>query len=566
MKTGVLVILSCSVLIIGALPATGSQHPCLRWADIPPSNAPDDMVLTLTVYDDGGGPLLYAGGYFNYAGNNNYVEHVARWDGVHWSALPGGGLGSGQNDNVRALIEYNDPTMGPLLVAGGSFTMPGLGCGISKWGGGAWSEFGFHGVGLAPCPGSVLSALAVDGNTLYIAGGFTTVDGVVANSIAQWNGSVWSALGSGFPQGSGGAPGAMTIFDDGQGHALYVGGSFSSVGGIAARNLAKWNGATWMPVGNPPLDGVNGVISALAVYDDGHGSALYAAGRFQEAGGLSANQIARWDGTNWSSLGSGIDPAAGRVLSLVEFDDGNGPGLYAGGDFQSAGSIPVENIARWDGTTWSALGSGVGTLGSEVLALCPSVSALRVHSINAGGLFNLAGALPARDFGVWGACTWPVSEFCFGDGTVAACPCSNQGAIDHGCENSLATGGSHLSASGSTSPDTVVLHSTGELPTPLSIVLQGDSLISATVAFGDGLRCAGGNLKRLYIKSAVNGQVSVPTGSDPSITVRSGALGDPLPPGATRYYQVYYRDPNSSFCPAPAGSTFNVTNGIRIVW
>ena len=40
-------------------------------------------------------------------------------------------------------------------------------------------------------------ALAVSGGTLYAGGEFTTAGGIAANYIAQWNGSSWSALGSG---------------------------------------------------------------------------------------------------------------------------------------------------------------------------------------------------------------------------------------------------------------------------------------------------------------------------------------------------------------------------------
>ena len=165
-----------------------------------------------------------------------------------------------------------------------------------------------------------------------------------------------------------------------------------------------------------------------------------------------------------------------------------------------------------------------------------------------------------------GPCAPPATAFCFGDGTQGACPCSNQGAAGRGCENSAATGGAVLTASGTTSPDTLVLTSSGELPTALSIFLQGDQQLALPVVFGDGLRCVGGNLKRLYVKNAVGGVVSAPTGGDPSITAQSAALGDPFGPGAVRFYQVYYRDPDHAFCPAPPGNSWNVSNGLAVAW
>lgn len=161
----------------------------------------------------------------------------------------------------------------------------------------------------------------------------------------------------------------------------------------------------------------------------------------------------------------------------------------------------------------------------------------------------------------------PILAACFGDGSGAACPCANSGVAGHGCENSSSTGGALLSASGSPSlsTDTLVLTATGEKPTALSIVLQGSAFV-APIDYGDGLRCAGAILKRLYTKNAVGGTVIAPQGADPSVSARSATLGDPIPLGATRHYQVYYRDAVPSFCPTPQGGTYNISNALSAVW
>jgi hypothetical protein len=97
-------------------------------------------------------------------------------------------------------------------------------------------------------------------------------------------------------------------------------------------------------------------------------------------------------------------------------------------------------------------------------------------------------------------------------------------------------------------------------------VLQGDQVI-APVFFGDGLRCTGGNLKRLYVMNATAaGTLDAPANAAPSISARSAALGDVLTAGAARVYQVYYRDSDLSFCPEPQGSSFNISNAVEIVW
>jgi hypothetical protein len=159
------------------------------------------------------------------------------------------------------------------------------------------------------------------------------------------------------------------------------------------------------------------------------------------------------------------------------------------------------------------------------------------------------------------------SAYCLGDGTLAACPCSNSGAPGHGCANSAAARGAGLTASGTAriSADTLQLSSAGEPATALSIVLQGTAPLLA-LQFGDGLRCVSGLLKRLYVKHAVNGVVVAPQAGDPSISARSAALFDPITAGSLRYYQIYYRDPDTSFCPLPQGSTYNISNGIVASW
>jgi hypothetical protein len=198
------------------------------------------------------------------------------------------------------------------------------------------------------------------------------------------------------------------------------------------------------------------------------------------------------------------------------------------------------------------------------------------HSITADGstatfLSSSALVVPNDTNGVTDAfvrsCTIAPTAFCFGDGTGAACPCGNSGSPGHGCENSATTGGAVLSATGqsSVSADTLVLVSSAELPTALSIPSQGTAIINP-VFFGDGLRCTGGALKRLYKVNAVGGVVSVPQPGDPSISARSAELGDVITSGSTRYYYTYYRDPSMTFCDNPPGNTWNVTNNLAVVW
>ena len=156
---------------------------------------------------------------------------------------------------------------------------------------------------------------------------------------------------------------------------------------------------------------------------------------------------------------------------------------------------------------------------------------------------------------------------CAGDGTSGPCPCANTGISGRGCDNSDRTGGSQLCVTGnpSLSADTLVLTASEERATAFSLFLQGTAEISPVV-FGDGLRCAGGTLKRLYSRNAIGGAVIGPIGGDLPVSARSAQLGDPIQAGQFRVYQVYYRDPVADFCPSPPGGNFNVSNGVRITW
>ncbi|MFM7281764.1 MAG: hypothetical protein ACKO32_08300, partial [Planctomycetia bacterium] len=142
--------------------------------------------------------------------------------------------------------------------------------------------------------------------------------------------------------------------------------------------------------------------------------------------------------------------------------------------------------------------------------------------------------------------------------------------VGAGCNNSSSTGGALLSGSGSASvaADALLISVAGTKPTATTVLLQGHtelSLGSGGVAFGQGLRCVGGTLLRLYVTGAVGGAANFPPTGSNSISARSAALGDSLTAGSRRVYMAYYRDPIvSGGCPVSA--TFNATNALSVAW
>jgi len=271
------------------------------------------------------------------------------------------------------------------------------------------------------------------------------------------------------------------------------------------------------------------------------------------------------------SLGSFSVPVpSGVALSNVGFNDIT----YRGGDGMSG--------VNFDGTDWAVTRGGSDhTWATIPFAQNPNANAIRFGSAysfrfdaNAApvtstitiGTFKDAGSVQTTGDVPGGEVT-DGTPFCFGDGLLQTfCPCFNFGNPDAGCANSVNPGGAKLTTAGTASPDTIVFTATGELPTALSIVLQGTNANTAGFVFGDGLRCVTTNFKRLYVKNAIGGVVTAPSGGDLSVTARSAQLGDPIAPGSTRNYQIYYRDSNSTFCVHPPDDTFNVTNAIGIVW
>ena len=151
--------------------------------------------------------------------------------------------------------------------------------------------------------------------------------------------------------------------------------------------------------------------------------------------------------------------------------------------------------------------------------------------------------------------------YCFGDGSGTACPCGNASAIGDasGCLHSSGAGGKLVGVGGaSVALDTLVLTGT-QMPDGPALYFQGSSPVAsgAGLVFGDGLRCAGGTVIRLRVRTNVAGASQYPGVGDPSVST-AGLVSAP----GVFDYQVWYRD-SAAFC---SPSTFNLTNGWRVVW
>lgn len=254
-----------------------------------------------------------------------------------------------------------DPRRGPVLSRADALAATPLDQG--------WSAMSGNGLN------DQVYALAVLGSDLYVGGDFTqTVDGSVKqlNNIAKFDGAHWSALPH---NGLNYSVCTLAVF----GNDLYVGGSFTQTADGSVTNLnhiAKFDGTSWSPLSN---EGLSNVVYTMAVLtpSGGGNAVLYVGGIFTATydGSTNLNYIARYDGTTWSALPGGGMNLNGFVYALAVStpSGGGGPILYVGGEFYTTNdsSVPnLFNIAKFDGTSWSAL-PNYG-LNSDVIALAVS--------------------------------------------------------------------------------------------------------------------------------------------------------------------------------------------------
>ncbi|MFO1077781.1 MAG: hypothetical protein U1E73_08645 [Planctomycetota bacterium] len=394
---------------------------------------------------------LVVGGQFTQAGGAP-ANSVARWDGTSWHPLGAGLGGTNYFEQVNALAVlpngdlvaagsfngsvafWNGTTWtlvgGPAgysstttclevmqngtLVAGGprvgvwtGSTWQWLANGISttvldllqlpngdllagtygtlmRWNGAYWST-------VASLDGNVTGlSLAANGD-VFASGNFRHAVGVHAEGVARWDGTAWYALAAGV-QETDDQVYAVAAFPDGR---VAAAGRFQRIGGVAAARVAIFDGTNWQALGA----GINDTASALAVMPNGD---LVAAGAFLAAGGTTANHIARWNGTSWSPLGSGFthsgSASGASVAALAVLPNGE---LLAGGYFDRAGGVAVQNLASWNGSTWAAVGNGIA-VGGSISALL----ALPGGDLVVGGYFSSAGGVAANNIARWDGASW----------------------------------------------------------------------------------------------------------------------------------------------------------------
>ncbi len=279
-------------------------------------------------------------------------EGVSRWDGLAWHSL-----GDGMNWTPTAIGTYHGDLVLSAYLEGPHWTAYGE---IFRWDGQAWQPLGDRLTNPEWDGGAVpnMGPISQYNDDLVVGGWFTCADGTPCNGVARWNGQQWQAMDGGVTLGTEcGNVGALIVY----GSDLIVGGNFDTVGGVACNALARWDGRQWhaMDAGLTDicfpqvLDGrvecYKPWVGALAVYN----GELYAGGEFTTTSDPVCSNIARWDGQRWQPVGTGLTTAWdwSSVTSMVVYDGQ----LAVAGQFSEAGGISCDSIATWDGLQWDAL-------------------------------------------------------------------------------------------------------------------------------------------------------------------------------------------------------------------
>lgn len=336
-----------------------------QWVDV--DGGVDGYVEALLVWN---GDLVIAGGFSSAGSGATTVGNVAIFDGVSWSDVDGGSDG----------VIYDLEAFGTSLYACGQFGLVGgaSAANLARWSGSSWFAVGS---GLKDEEGDPYnaygSALAVHGGRLIVGGYFAQAGSLAVNHLTGWNGTTFSTVGT-FPflgeitslgrwgadlvaadsYGSverwngtfwnflGGAFGNIYALGEHAG-ALIAAGAYGQIATVQAAGIASYNGA-WSALGSG--SGANGIVECIGAWN----GMTIVGGSFGRIGGVSSS-IAAWDGSAFQPLGSGIPPSFGTgVNAVVEFQGD----LVVGGSFSSAGGVPANKVARWDGAQWSAMGAG----------------------------------------------------------------------------------------------------------------------------------------------------------------------------------------------------------------
>jgi len=326
-----------------------------------------------TLLNDTMNNFLYAAGIFKDV-DTFECEGIAFWNSSIWASnvpYPNGASGL---PHIQSLGLYNEVIYGCGGTTNGSIfhiTVSGL---------------------VADCiANGLVYSFCVYHNKLYAGGDFTIIDGIPAKCLASYDGTNWSEVGGGvdWTQACCADVRALHVWND----KLYVGGTFDKAGNLDSTNsIACWNDTSWSRLGTgllQPAPVPQAYVYAIEDFND----EIYVGGIINQSGAIPVNGICRWMNGAWYDVGGGLDGVLPKVNCLLNKDGY----LFIGGLFSSAGGVSItQSLCKWDGVNLSSAWGDLHS-GGQVFCMAEYNDELYI-----GGNFPMVGLSLARNIAKYG--------------------------------------------------------------------------------------------------------------------------------------------------------------------
>ncbi|MEI6409560.1 MAG: hypothetical protein WCR52_09270 [Bacteroidota bacterium] len=279
-----------------------------EWQQIGNFNRPPTCLFKDTIDN-----LLYVGGDFKFNGTDT-LNGISFYDGITINPMQQGRMDVCGNVNCGNLA-YINRYKNEIYVGFVGDQISGVPVqGVAKWDGGIWSSVGNPGLFYSPFTIPGLNGSYEKDGLLYCVGLFRMADGDTCNSVAIWDGTKWKGLP--FILNINGDIPVLKSITYYKGQWYVSGNNYTILDGVENDDIARFDGTAWHSVGGG-MHGGDSFIEDMVVYKD----ELYVCGYFAKNAGNKGNKIMRWDGEHWKEVGGGLCSPYDIATDMMVYQD-----------------------------------------------------------------------------------------------------------------------------------------------------------------------------------------------------------------------------------------------------